>query len=190
MPNTRRRGLAQGGELPGTLKRSSKEAQETFTKARDSAVQAYGEGDQADRAAYAEFKRTFEKRGDHWIPKQPAGPEALAHAPGAFARCTAGIRRRSPPCMRWRGPRLVRGRPGRLTGRLAPQTTRRGRTSARTAGFPGASRVPSVTSGRCPFPTVKAFLLPLQAARKVPLAFISAFFAVHISSTEDGWLSA
>ena len=28
------------------------------------------EGDQADRAAYAEFKRTFEKRGDHWIPKQ------------------------------------------------------------------------------------------------------------------------
>jgi ChaB len=139
MPKTRRRGLAQGGELPGTLKRSSKEAQETFTKARDSAVQAYGEGDQADRAAYAEFKRTFEKRGDHWIPKQPAGPEALAHAPGAFARCTAayaGIRRRSPPCMRWRGPRLVRDRPGRLTGRLAPQTTRRGRTSARTAGSP------------------------------------------------------
>jgi hypothetical protein len=38
-------------------------------------VQAYGEGDQANRAAYAEFKRTFEKRGDHWIPKQasPAG---------------------------------------------------------------------------------------------------------------------
>ena len=123
MPKTRRRGLAQGGELPGTLKRSSKEAQETFTKARDSAVQAYGEGDQADRAAYAEFKRTFEKRGDHWIPKQPAGPEALAHAPGAFARCTAayaGIRRRSPPCMRWRGPRLVPGRPGRQTGRLTP----------------------------------------------------------------------
>jgi hypothetical protein len=29
-------------------------------------------------------------------------------------------RRRSPPCMRWRGPRLVPGQPGRLTGRLAP----------------------------------------------------------------------
>jgi hypothetical protein len=74
MPKIRRRGLAQGGVLPGTLKRSSKEAQETFTKAHHSAVQAYGEGDQADRAAYAEFKRKFEKRGDHWIPKQ-AGPE-------------------------------------------------------------------------------------------------------------------
>jgi hypothetical protein len=80
MPRTRRRGLAQAGELPGTVKRSSKEAQETFTRAHDSAVQAYGEGDQADRVTYAEFKRKFEKRGDHWIPKQPASPGDLAHA--------------------------------------------------------------------------------------------------------------
>jgi hypothetical protein len=79
MPRTRRRGLAQAGELPGTLKRSSKEAQETFTKVHDSAVQAYGDGDQADRATYAEFKRKFEKRGDHWIPKQPARVEDLTH---------------------------------------------------------------------------------------------------------------
>jgi ChaB len=75
MPRTRRRGLAAGGELPGTLKRSSREAQETFTRAHASAVQAYGEGDQADRAAYVEFKRAFEKCGDHWIPKQPASFE-------------------------------------------------------------------------------------------------------------------
>jgi hypothetical protein len=72
MPKARRRSLAQAGELPGTLKRSSKEAQETFTKAHDSAIRTYGEGDQADRAAYAEFKRKFEKRGDHWIPKRSA----------------------------------------------------------------------------------------------------------------------
>ena len=78
MPKIRRRGPAQGGELPGTLKRSSKEAQETFTKARDSAVRTYGEGDQADRAAYAEFKRKFEKRGDHWIPKRGADSGDLA----------------------------------------------------------------------------------------------------------------
>ena len=69
-PQTSRRGLAPAGELPGTLKRSSKDAQQTFTRALTSAVQAYGEGDQANRAAYAEFKRTFEKRGDHWIPKR------------------------------------------------------------------------------------------------------------------------
>jgi hypothetical protein len=69
-PKNSRRGLALTGELPGTLRRSSKQAQQTFTRALTSAVQAYGEGDQANRAAYAEFKRTFEKRGDHWIPKQ------------------------------------------------------------------------------------------------------------------------
>jgi hypothetical protein len=133
MPKIRRRGLAQGGELPGTLKRSSKQAQETFTKAHDSAVQTYGEGDQADRAAYVEFKRKFEKRGDHWIPKRSADSGELALTSlGAVLR----LRRRSPPCMRWRGPRLVPGRPGRLTGRLAPRTARRGHTSARTTGFP------------------------------------------------------
>ncbi|MFY9933884.1 MAG: ChaB family protein [Streptosporangiaceae bacterium] len=70
MPRTSRYTPSPDGELPGTLKRSPKEAQETFTRALTSAVQTYGEGDQASRAAYAEFKRTFEKRGDHWIPKQ------------------------------------------------------------------------------------------------------------------------
>ncbi|MGH3191871.1 MAG: ChaB family protein [Streptosporangiaceae bacterium] len=67
------RGQAPGGELPGTIKRSSKEAQETFARALASAVQVYGEADQALRAAYVEFKRTFEKRGDCWIPKQSPG---------------------------------------------------------------------------------------------------------------------
>ncbi len=74
MPRATSRGLALAGDLPGTVKRSSKEAQETFTGALSSAVQAYGEGDQAFRAAYVEFKRTFEKRGDHWIPKQAPTP--------------------------------------------------------------------------------------------------------------------
>ena len=69
-PKTSRGSLAPAGELPGTLKRSSEEAQQTFTRALTSAVQVHGEGDQAFRAAYAEFKQTFEKRGDHWIPKQ------------------------------------------------------------------------------------------------------------------------
>jgi anti-sigma B factor antagonist len=61
---------ALAGGLPDTLKRSSEQAQETFTRALANAAHVYGEGDQALRAAYAEFKRTFEKRGDHWIPKQ------------------------------------------------------------------------------------------------------------------------
>ena len=124
MPKIRRRGLAQGGELPGTLKRSSKEAQETFTKARDSAVRTYGEGDQADRAAYAEFKRKFEKRGDHWIPKRSADSGDLAlttKVPSMYE-----MERTSPgPAPTW-----PTDRPSG-TG-----TARRGRASARTAGSP------------------------------------------------------
>jgi hypothetical protein len=75
VPKTSRHSLAPGGELPRALQRSSKEAQETFIRALTSAVHKYGEGDQALRAAYAEFKRTFEKRGDHWIPKPAAAPD-------------------------------------------------------------------------------------------------------------------
>ena len=45
--------------------RSRQQPKEMFTRALADAVHEYGEGDQACRAAYAEFKRTFEKRGDH-----------------------------------------------------------------------------------------------------------------------------
>jgi hypothetical protein len=70
VPKSCRRGLLPAGELPGTLRSSSEEAQQAFTMALASAVQAFGDGDRAVRAAYAEFKRTFEKCGDQWIPKQ------------------------------------------------------------------------------------------------------------------------
>jgi ChaB len=77
-PKSSRHSLPPAGELPGTLKHSPEEAQDTFTRALASAVQASGEGDQALRAAYAELKRTFEKCGDHWIPKQASYPGASA----------------------------------------------------------------------------------------------------------------
>jgi ChaB len=78
MPRSRRSGPPGDEKLPGTLRRSSKEAQETFTKAHDSAVQVHGAGDQASREAYAELKKKFEKRGDQWIPKVDPGPGAMA----------------------------------------------------------------------------------------------------------------
>ena len=77
-PKTNRSSRAPAGEMPDTLERSSREARQTFTRALTSAVQVYGEGDQAFRAAYVEFKQTFEKRGDHWIPKQASSPGASA----------------------------------------------------------------------------------------------------------------
>jgi hypothetical protein len=56
-------------ELPGTLQRSCREAQETFLSALDDAVRTHGAGDQAHRIAYLVLKQKFEKRGDHWIAK-------------------------------------------------------------------------------------------------------------------------
>ena len=68
-----RRYSRSGNELPATLRRSCQEAQDTFTRARDSAVQVHGETDQADRAAFTVLKEKFEKRGDHWIAKRDPG---------------------------------------------------------------------------------------------------------------------
>ena len=130
MPKIRRRGPAQGGELPGTLKRSSKEAQEPFTKARDSAVRTYGEGDQADRAAYAEFKRKFEKRGDHWIPKRGADSGDLALTTKVLSMYE--MERTSPGP----GPTWPADRPSGTADRPPGPHIRANRR------FPGASRVP------------------------------------------------
>jgi hypothetical protein len=56
-------------ELPGTLQRSCREAQETFLRELDDAIRTHGASDQASRIAYLALKRKFEKRGDHWIAK-------------------------------------------------------------------------------------------------------------------------
>ena len=66
MPRSRRYSMT---ELPGTLQRSCREAQETFLSALDDAVRIHGAGDQAHRVAYLALKQKFEKRGDHWIAK-------------------------------------------------------------------------------------------------------------------------
>jgi len=72
MPHSRR--YRPADSLPGTLRRSCREAQDAFTRAYDEAVQAYGQGDEAFRAAFSALKQGFEKRGDHWIAKhQPPG---------------------------------------------------------------------------------------------------------------------
>ncbi|MGH3200759.1 MAG: ChaB family protein [Streptosporangiaceae bacterium] len=70
MPRSSRYGPIGG--LPGTIRRSCREVQVAFTQAYQDAVQAYGEGDRANRAAFAALKQKFEKRGDHWTAKQDA----------------------------------------------------------------------------------------------------------------------
>ncbi|MET9514439.1 ChaB family protein [Streptomyces sp. NPDC002994] len=68
-------------ELPSTLERSAKEAQRTWIKAHDSAVEEYGEGERAHRVAFSALKHKYEKVGDHWERKEkerkgPSDPRA------------------------------------------------------------------------------------------------------------------
>jgi hypothetical protein len=72
-------------ELPGTLKRSPKKAQETFMETHDSAVETYGEGERAHRTAFSALKHSFEKIGDHWEPKERKGPSDPRAATGGRA---------------------------------------------------------------------------------------------------------
>jgi cation transport regulator ChaB len=68
-------------ELPSTLERSPKDAQRTWIRAHDSAVEQYGEGELAHRVAFSALKHKYEKVADHWERKEqgrkgPSDPRA------------------------------------------------------------------------------------------------------------------
>jgi cation transport regulator ChaB len=82
-------------ELPSTLERSSQDAQRTWIKAHDSAVEQYGEGERAHRVAYGALKHTYEKVGDHWERKEggrkgPSDPRSARHR-GQGGRSGEGV---------------------------------------------------------------------------------------------------
>ena len=78
-------------DVPSTLKRSPKKAQETWKKTHDAAVDEYGEGERAHRTAFSSLKHSFEKVGDHWEPKEQRGPsDAQAEGGVDTDRATAG----------------------------------------------------------------------------------------------------
>ena len=72
-------------ELPDTLKRSSKKAQDTWIETHDSAVESYGEGERAHRTAFSSLKHSFEKVGDRWEPRDEKGPSDPQAAKGGRA---------------------------------------------------------------------------------------------------------
>jgi cation transport regulator ChaB len=75
MPKTGRDGRAKKSELPSTLQRSGRKAQQTFAEAHDSALETYdGDESRAYRVAFAAVKHTHEKVGDHWEKKDQYGP--------------------------------------------------------------------------------------------------------------------
>ncbi len=91
MPKTTKRGDARKDELPSTLRRSDEKAQRTFAKAYDAAMEQYDDEQRAHQVAYAAVKHTHERIGDHWEPKDEAGPsDAQAEGGVGTDRPTAG----------------------------------------------------------------------------------------------------
>jgi len=80
-------------DMPSTIARSPKKAQDTYVKAHDSAVDEYGEGERAHRTAFAAVKHSFEKVGDHWEPKSRKGPSDAKAAGGrdTTAKTAGGV---------------------------------------------------------------------------------------------------
>lgn len=83
MPKTTKKGTPKQSELPSTLRRSDDKAQRTFAKAYDAAAESYGDGERAHRVAFSALKHTHEKVGDHWEPKEEAGPSDAQAEGGA-----------------------------------------------------------------------------------------------------------
>jgi cation transport regulator ChaB len=61
-------------EMPETIQRSPKHAQDIWAKTHDSAVKTYGEGEAAHRVAFASLKHSYKKEGDRWVRKAKKGP--------------------------------------------------------------------------------------------------------------------
>jgi cation transport regulator ChaB len=81
-------------ELPDTIRRSPKHAQALWSKAHDSAVKEYGEGERSHRTAFAALKHEFEKVGDHWEAKEKSGPSdarAATSGRGGTTKTAGGV---------------------------------------------------------------------------------------------------
>ena len=80
-------------DMPSTIRRSPAEAQDTWVKAHDSAVEQYGEGERAHRTAFSALKHKFEKVGDRWRKKRggakgPSDAQARKSTPQSRRRPT------------------------------------------------------------------------------------------------------
>lgn len=73
---------------------------------------------------------------------------------------------------------------------LAPRADRRCQASVRGTGFPAPPTFLGSPPRWCPFPTVRAFLLPPRTPRKSLRSIITDFSAIHTVSTERMQLSA
>ena len=61
-------------DVPATLQRSDRKAQDTYAETRASAEAEYHDSGRAARTAWSAVKQTYEKVGDRWKRKASSGP--------------------------------------------------------------------------------------------------------------------
>jgi ChaB/Rho termination factor, N-terminal domain len=74
MPSEHQQAEKMRADVPSTIARSDDKAVRTYKKTLESAEDSYDDGERAHRAAFGALKHTYEKVGDHWEPKEQAGP--------------------------------------------------------------------------------------------------------------------
>ena len=85
------------GDLPSTIERSDKHAQEIFKKTLESAEETYdGDQEAAHRVAYAALKHQYEKEGDRWVKKGWKGPSDPQAARGPTTKKKSTDEDRAP----------------------------------------------------------------------------------------------
>jgi cation transport regulator ChaB len=93
MPNKGKSG--EFAPLPSTLERSPQKAQDTYEDTLENAEREYdGDEARAHRVAWGAVKHSFEKRGDHWEPKDDRGPSddrAAIGGPGTRGVSYGGV---------------------------------------------------------------------------------------------------
>lgn len=83
-------------DMPSTIVKSDKHAQDLWKKVHASAVKTYGEGASAHRVAYAALKNEYKKQGDKWVRKAHKGPSDPQAARGPTTRPSSTAKHRAP----------------------------------------------------------------------------------------------
>ena len=84
-------------ELPKTLQRSDKHAQDIWMETLKSAIETYGgDNGRSRRVAFASLKHEYEKRGDRWVRKAHKGPSDPQAARGPSTKIKSTDEPRAP----------------------------------------------------------------------------------------------
>ena len=93
MPSKKSNGSS---DMPSTIARSDKHAQEIWKKAHASALKTYGEGASERRVAFAALKHEYKKQGDRWVRKAHKGPSDPQAARGPTTHPSSTAKNRAP----------------------------------------------------------------------------------------------